>query len=503
MLKKIQSFILPIFIFLIFLLGFFLRAQEVISGNYLFLLDQGRDMMDVKGIIFDHKLTLIGPYTSLGGVFQGPLYYYLLAIPLFIFNGDPWGAMLLMLLISMTTLGVCFFFMKKLFGIIPAVITLVLFAASPEAIAAATYIWNPHPMWLLLVVYSFLLFYAVQEKKWAVIVLWSIVALTFHFEIAFGVFLSIATMCCLFLFKRSLFQKKLFWVGVILGGIFFLPQILFDIRHDFLMSSSVLKIFQGQSQGLVTGREENEFFDRTIQNFTTLKNNYISTFIHEGKFWFLPFLILFITIPVFFYYSFIKKGFSMSEKLFLRILLFIIGFIWICSLFYPFPLRYWFLTGFQTFYILCMGLILGKLFQKKYGKIILIMILAVILYYSFFRLDTLYVHPLDDGGVAKIKGKLAAIDYIYEDANSKDFGVLFFAPPVLTDNYDYLIWWYGSRKYGYTPYSEKKGSVYLLIEPDSSNPTSYNGWLETVIKTGKVQSTKKLPSGFIIQKRIF
>ena len=78
-----------------------------------------------------------------------------------------------------------------------------------------------------------------------------------------------------------------------------------------------------------------------------------------------------------------------------------------------------------------------------------------------------------------------------------------FTPAVVTDAYDYLLWWRSKTQYQYIPHSEKKGIVYLLIEPDSGKPWSYNGWLETVIKTGKVLDTKTFPSGFIVQKRSF
>ena len=40
------------------------------------------------------------------------------------------------------------------------------------------------------------------------------------------------------------------------------------------------------------------------------------------------------------------------------------------------------------------------------------------------------------------------------------------------------------------------------MEPDNAAPWSYNGWLETVIKKGRIIFTKELASGFIIQKRI-
>ena len=57
------------------------------------------------------------------------------------------------------------------------------------------------------------------------------------------------------------------------------------------------------------------------------------------------------------------------------------------------------------------------------------------------------------------------------------------------------------NKYGYQPYQEKKGTFYLLMEPDPARPTSYKGWQETVIKTGKIIETRTLPSGLIVEKR--
>ena len=107
----------------------------------------------------------------------------------------------------------------------------------------------------------------------------------------------------------------------------------------------------------------------------------------------------------------------------------------------------------------------------------------------------------DYGGGAKIKGKIEAVDYIYQDAGEEEFNVLVFTPPIYDYPYRYLLDWYGEKKYGYVPGKEKKGIFYLWIEPDPQKRWTYQGWLETVIKTGKVLKEETLPSGFIIQKR--
>ncbi len=500
--KKNIKFVVGFIILFIFILGFFLRAQETLSGNFLFLLDSGRDMMDVKKIVFDQKITLIGPYTSLGGVFQGPLYYYLLAIPTFLFKGNPWGNIFLMLIISLLTMAVTFFFMRKYFGLIPAVITLAFFAVSPEAIAAATFFWNPHPMWLIISFYIFALYGSVNKSRPMMLFLFPLIALSFHFEMAFGVFLLAATIIYILIFKRFLFKERYFWIGAIGSLIFFIPQILFDLRHDFIMTRSVLDILNGNNHGLVASSDKVGLIVNMFSNLNTFKDNFSSAFINYKPFTNFSNVIFVLSFGIFIY-AFRQKSFSKEEEKFLHLSLYVAAIIFIFGLFYPFPLRYWFLTGFQVFYFVSIGLLLAKIYKFNFGKIIIAIIGCIFLATSIIRLNVLYFNPPDDGGVAKIKGKEAAIDYIYQDAGSNKFNILIFTPPVMTDAYNYLFWWYGGGKYGFVPEVKKSGIVYLLMEPDPGNPSSYNGWLETVVKTGKVLKTKTLPSGIIIQKRDF
>lgn len=499
-LLKINFFkLLPILITLA--IAVLLRGQEVFSNNYLFLIDQGRDMMKVKEIIYDHHPTLIGPYTSLGGVFQGPFYYYLISIPAFIFKGDPLGPLVLMLLISVSAMFIAFFWTNKFFGYKTALITFILFAVSPEAIAASTYTWNPHPMWFLITAFAFMLYEIAGGKKKYHLFLWAMVGLMFHFEMALGVFFLAATLIYMFVFQRKKAINKYFLAGLVIFGLFLLPQIMFDLRHDFLMSKSIIPLFSGSDQGLIVKGESTSYLKLLENHKGAFINNFNSAFAVSGSLKsFLP--ILFIISVFFFSFSKKTKILSRKEHLFITALAEITAIIIILTFFYPFPIRYWFLTGFQSLYILVAGILLSKLFNYGWGKVVLTIIFLSFSGFIIGKLNTLYFNPPDEGGTAKIKGKKEAIDYIYKDADGRPFGLLVFTPPVNTDAYDYLIWWYGNNKYNYLPYREKKGTFYLLIEIDSSKPWSYKGWLETVIKSGKVIETKTLPSGFVVQKRI-
>lgn len=485
----------------ILILAFLLRAQEAVSGNFLFLLDQGRDMMAVKSIVFDHHLTLIGPNTSLQGVFQGPLWYYLLSIPTILLKGNPWGGILLMLLISMSVLFVVYFWAKKNFGIKAALLMTFLFAVSSEAAAAATYSWNPHPMWLMTVIYVICFYSLIFSSKKYHLLIWPIIGLMFNFETALAVFIFVATFIYLIIFNRKLLATRYFLIGLSLFAITFSPQILFDLRHNFLMTKSVLNVFLGHDRGLFVGGENIGYLNLINGHVWEIYNNFRSSFIQYGYLSYLPNIFLGLIIGSFVVVGFKNKIFSEKESNFIKALIKLLLIIIFLILIYPFPIRYWFLTGFQSFYIILFGLVISKFLRNNVLRILLSLFVLLTVYYSIQRINILYFNQPNDGGTAKINGKLNALDYIYKNAANKNFNLLVFTPPVYTDAYDYLIWWHGKEKYNYVPGNKKTGVFYLLMETDPDKLTSYKGWMETVIKTGNVIFTKTLPSGFIIQKR--
>ena len=98
-----------IIVALIIFLALFPRSVEVFNHNPIFGFDQGREMLAAKNIVVNHKLTLIGTEVGAGsagisGVFHGPIYYYMLAVPFILFNGDPASMVSLMLLFGLLTI---------------------------------------------------------------------------------------------------------------------------------------------------------------------------------------------------------------------------------------------------------------------------------------------------------------------------------------------------------------------------------------------------------------
>jgi hypothetical protein len=265
------------------------------------------------------------------------------------------------------------------------------------------------------------------------------------------------------------------------------------------MTRSVLSLLVGHKQGLVVRGEQSGYFPLMLSHLQTFYNNFNSGFLNLGSYLSSFLLLLFITPTVI---SKKIKFLAEKEKQFIVLIFRLVVIVLVLSFLYPFPIRYWFLTGFQSFYILSVGLLISKLVKFRLAMLLFAVIFFMFTYISYNKIYTLYINNTDYGGAAKIRGQEQAIDYIYQDAKGKPFGLFIFTPPVYTFQYDYLLWWYAKPRYNYVPYREKKGTFYLLMQVDWGQPWSYKGWMETVIKTGKIIDTKTLvPSGFIVQKR--
>jgi len=98
----------PLFILAaVILLAGFLRFYRI-SEYLTFLGDEGRDVLVVKRMLVDGKLTLLGPITSVGSIYMGPIFYYLMAPFLFLWKFDPTGPAVMVALFSLATVYLVF-----------------------------------------------------------------------------------------------------------------------------------------------------------------------------------------------------------------------------------------------------------------------------------------------------------------------------------------------------------------------------------------------------------
>lgn len=505
MFQKIDKALFAVLLLVVIFLGIFPRAVELINHNYLFLIDQGRDYMAVKNIVVNHKLTMIGSEIGGGaagtqGIFQGPVYYYLLSIFFILFNGDPYGGIVMMFIFSIAAIIFSYYFAFKIFknkwyGLLFAFFVSI----SHPLIDQARFVWNNHPSTIFILL-AFYFAYLSYKKDGRFIFLSAFFsAFIYNFEIAMAIPISISyILYVIFVLKLKVLRKYFYLLSGFILGVF--PMIIFEVRHNFIGTRGILNYVFVKPQVYTVSNARYDFFGNHISVFIT---NFFDTFSLQNP----SLAVIIFSVFLLFVVFLIFKEQDDRIKKFLQYLMFTLIVTFIVFSFLRNYVYYYYLYHLNIAYIfICVYAVYKIINLNKTYQGIKILVLVLISILAVKSINFSYANTIRDlsdyGGTAKIRGKIDAIDYIYKDAKGKPFGLFVFTPPVYTYAYDYLLWWYGERKYHYLPYQEKRGTFYLLIERDGSKPWSYKGWLETVIKIGKVIYTKKLPSNFIIQKRV-
>ncbi len=236
-------------IFFILLLAAFLRFWRI--GEYLtFLGDEGRDALVWLHMARDGKFTLIGPRTSIGDMYLGPLYYYLM-FPLFLFEQSPVGPAAGVGLLSLLTTFLLYKIGQEWFGEKAGLVASFLFAISPVVVTYSRSSWNPNIMPFCALLSAWGIWQVWEKKKffWLVIVS---VSLSFVLQSHY-LGLLLLPFICLFWFLTFLELKKekgffRFLVFSFFGFFVFwfltiAPLVWFDLRHNFLNFHSFQRFF--------------------------------------------------------------------------------------------------------------------------------------------------------------------------------------------------------------------------------------------------------------------
>lgn len=499
-----------ILIALIFLWGVALRSVEVISGNYLFGFDVGRDLLVARNIVVNHKFTLIGAEIGSGsaginGIFQGPGFYYLLAVVFWLFNGNPYGAILLMFVFGVATLFASYKTAIRMFDKWTAVVILFLVGVSPLIASQSRFVWPPHPASFIIVLMLYFAYMVpVRTRLYAPLAM-LMAGLTYHFELAMTVPLVIGLVIALPLIYR-IKDIKTYLYSFAMLVLSFLPMILFEMRHGWMALRSILSYTapQGAAGGDVWALRIKDHMGPYLYNAA-------NSFIQEHAF--LP-TSLFIYLSVALFVGLIviawKTKKDIQRKFFQFCLLLLVVSYGVLLLlnnsiwdYYLIHAHFIFIYVFAYFLVISIRNSRKSVWMKVSAGILGIFLVSMVIS-SAWRMYIDYSYDFHDvGGVEKIQGKKAAVDYVYKDAAGKRFSEFTFMAPIYTYPYDYLFETYGREKYGYAPGNEKRGLVYLIIEPDASKPWTYKGWLETVIVGGDIVKTVTLLTGQIVQVRQF
>src|SRR3990167_11206516 len=75
--------------------GVLFRLLLTQNGSFIFHMDSARDFIDVREMVELKKPRLIGPTSAIDGFYNGPAWYYLLAIPYTLSGGNPYSAIIM------------------------------------------------------------------------------------------------------------------------------------------------------------------------------------------------------------------------------------------------------------------------------------------------------------------------------------------------------------------------------------------------------------------------
>ena len=227
---------------LILALASFLRLYRI--ADYMtFLGDEGRDVLKVYDILHGH-LTLLGPTSSVGGFFLGPIYYYFMAPFLWLFKYNPVGPAVMVAIFGIATVLLIYkitgeFFNKKI-----ALISALLYSISPIVISYSRSSWNPNPFPFFSLLTLFIIYKGELKNKikylFASGILFGI-CMQLHY---LAVFLGVIILVYIFLINLINVEEKIsksivkifkdyvyIFIGFVIGWI---PFLAFELRHGFL-----------------------------------------------------------------------------------------------------------------------------------------------------------------------------------------------------------------------------------------------------------------------------
>jgi len=444
-----------IFIFVVAVILRFWRLPEYMT----FLGDEGRDALAVKRMIIDHKFRLIGPVTSIGNMYLGPLYYYLMLPAMALAFLSPVGPAVMVALLGVITTLLIYFFGREWIGKKGALLAAFLYAISPVVIIYSRSSWNPNvmPFFALISIYGIWRVWQKKEFWWL-----TILGITLSFAIqshwlglllfpTVGLFW-LMTLVELIRAKTSIKKFVLQTLSLLL--IFMVltvaPLVWFDLRHGALNSQAFLKFFTDR-QGTVNFKIYKAFpgiWVLTKEIFTRLLTG-------KNEFWGQWVTIIITGVVIF---NLIRetilanwrKFIIRNASLFLILVWFLVGLLGLGN--YKQHIYDHYFGFFFPVPFLLAGWILGETWQgKKIGKIFTVLVIGLLVVLAFKE------SPLRFSPNRQLQRTEIIANFVLSKTDNKPFNLALIAGNNYDDAYSFFM--------------EKQGRAPLKIEPSQADKT--------------------------------
>lgn len=285
----------------IVLIAAFMRFYKI--DQYMtFLGDEGRDVLVVKKILTEGDIPLLGAPTSVGSMYNGPLYYYMMALVMAVVWLNPIAAASMVALIGIASVAIVYYLARHWFGKQAAIISATLFSLSPINIIYSRSSWNPNPapFFALLAMLGMYKAHRTKNYLWMILVGASL-AFAVQMHLLALILLPIFGVLWLYEIREKRLKKdhrKNFWKGLILAIIAFLflmsPLVIFDFKYNFQNYRAFQTFFFGDRATTVNLNPFNSL-ERIIPIYS---GNLVNRYIAGGQPWLTVLISFLLLVPV-------------------------------------------------------------------------------------------------------------------------------------------------------------------------------------------------------------
>jgi hypothetical protein len=470
------------FLFLL-LLGFFvlLRLYPIWRGNFPYSYDNAKDSLALLQMWVSAKPMLLGAVTSMEGLCQGPACYYIFFPLNLILGFAPIASVVTVIALGGFTLWLFWKYIGKFAALI--------YAVSPMVILTQQTAWSPYlPM--ISTAWGLIVLTLVRKKatNLQIIILAISLALTLHSEIAFGVVFAVSIAVWI-LARKIRISISQFAIAVFVILVSLIPQGIFELRHDFLQTRSVVNFVSDFGKNSLEVGKNQSGLGRFIEVGKAFGENVSVT-----------------VVPWFVFFVLMIFGFKNNREE----VEFILPFILVPFVLYLFiPFKSYYLVALAPFWIY----LFAKFIQIGLGRYVKPISFIVILL-ALYQMNASKTNFENLAKTSRIlfAPKLAAVNKAYELSEEKPFTSYQFVPEVYDYTYQF-IYQYTSLKekrevpveYSYAPgeenYMQTSKIKYsggeaptntILIVEKGDNEILFDTWWNNMIRGKNVLSEEKI-----------
>lgn len=471
------------------LANLFLSAWSVLNNDIYYYTDIARDFM-IFSEIAEKKLVLIGPRADFQGLFHGIAWYYINMPAFLLGGGNPVTVGWFWVILTAAFLLESYLVTKSLFGIKSGVIALLLLSVYIVPYAQGYFHGNGAMLIFPIFFYLFVRYLQTAKLKYLI---GHFITLGFliHFEIAVGIpFMILSSIALIYLIFRNKKFRHIFSLAIPL--IFFLPFLLFDLRHDFLQIKSILSYAIGKRDA--EGIPFIASLDDRLSNIGTTVLNFFRFSLSK--------LNLFVFALFIYSSASILKSKDKYKNIYLAFLYFFIGFYTLSLLHGGLLIMFWWLPVSVLPIIIFSSL--HRYAPKKAYYLLLVAILSAGIIQNISFVKSISITTARS--TTSWRFHFDTAKRVFDDA-PKEFGYFLYSPDAFgyQDKYamSYTEKLYDKKAFRF----EKKPVTYVIIEPpppDKVSILSPTWWMENkMLVTKKPVKSIDLNLYYKINKYIF